>query len=280
MIEKALEGLPALVEQLGNKKFLLCSQVQMVDFLLFEAIETVLALCNDKRIFYYYPKLEAYFYRMKALPGLCEYMDSDKFLAEPFFIPDCKVVMRYPFPIRGEEKPLVTITGITGYVGSHVAKLFLQDGGFRVRGTVRDPNNQAKLAPIQQAFGQELFDKMELVAADLLDDGSLGRAISGSTYVIHVASPVGSSMKDEADFVKPAVTGTKSVLKACKASGVQRLVITSSFLTLNDPAIKPSTGCLIDESYWNDVKENTNGAWLAMLGKAKLLAEKAAWEYQ
>lgn len=252
----------------------------MVDFLFFEAIETVLALCNDKRIFYYYPKLEAYFYRMKALPGLCEYMDSDKFLAEPFFTQDCKVVMRYPFPARGEEKPLVTITGITGYIGSHVAKLFLQDGGFRVRGTVRDLNNQAKLAPIQQAFGQELFDKMDLVAADLLDDASLARAISGSTYVIHVASPVDSWMKNEDDFVTPAVTGTKSVLKACKANGVQRLVITSSFLTLNDPAIKPETGCLIDESYWNDVKENTNGNWLAMLGKAKLLAEKAAWEYQ
>ena len=54
------------------------------------------------------------------------------------------------------EKPLVTITGISGYIGSHVALLCLQDGGYRVRGTVRDPNNESKVAPIRQAFG-DLF---------------------------------------------------------------------------------------------------------------------------
>ena len=47
------------------------------------------------------------------------------------------------------EKPLVTITGISGYIGSHTTLLFLQDGGFRVRGTVRDKNNEAKLAPLR-----------------------------------------------------------------------------------------------------------------------------------
>ena len=43
--------------------------------------------------------------------------------------------------VDAAEKPLVTITGISGYIGSHVALLFLKDGGYRVRGTVRDPNN-------------------------------------------------------------------------------------------------------------------------------------------
>ena len=220
----------------------------MVDFLFFEAIETVLALCNDKRIFYYYPKLEAYFYRMKALPGLCEYMDSDKFLAEPFFTQDCKVVMRYPFPARGEEKPLVTITGITGYIGSHVAKLFLQDGGFRVRGTVRDPNNESKVAPIREAYG-ELFSSLELVQADLTDDASLASAVAGSTYVVHIAAPISFFQTEEA-YVRPAVDGTLSVLRACKANGVHRCVITSSIAACVRPpaAEAPADGVINLES--------------------------------
>ena len=44
-----------------------------------------------------------------------------------------------------EGKPVVTITGISGYVGSATTLLFLQDGGYTVRGTVRDKNNAAKI---------------------------------------------------------------------------------------------------------------------------------------
>ena len=65
--------------------------------------------------------------------------------------------------VDASEKPLVTITGISGYLGSHTALLFLQDGGYRVRGTVRDPSNESKVAPIRQAFGEELFGQLELV---------------------------------------------------------------------------------------------------------------------
>ena len=48
-----------------------------------------------------------------------------------------------------QDKPLVTITGISGYIGAEVTMQFLQDGGYRVRGTVRDVNNQAKLEPLR-----------------------------------------------------------------------------------------------------------------------------------
>jgi uncharacterized protein YbjT (DUF2867 family) len=43
--------------------------------------------------------------------------------------------------ITSSDKPLVVITGITGYVGSNVCKTFLEDGSFKVRGTVRDKKN-------------------------------------------------------------------------------------------------------------------------------------------
>ena len=72
-----------------------------------------------------------------------------------------------------DERPLVVITGVSGNVGSCVTLMFLQDGSYRVRGTVRNPNDEAKVAPIRQAFGDELFNKMELVQADLTDEASL-----------------------------------------------------------------------------------------------------------
>jgi thioester reductase-like protein len=47
----------------------------------------------------------------------------------------------------------VTLTGITGYIGAETCLQFLKDGGFRVRGTVRDKKNEAKITPIREAFG-------------------------------------------------------------------------------------------------------------------------------
>lgn len=51
------------------------------------------------------------------------------------------------------SKPTVVITGITGYLGSHVALVFLKDGTYNVRGTVRDAKNPIKIEPIRKAFG-------------------------------------------------------------------------------------------------------------------------------
>ena len=55
--------------------------------------------------------------------------------------------------VENTVKPLVTITGITGFLGANVCLLFLKDGNYRVRGTVRSTSNAAKLDPIKNAFG-------------------------------------------------------------------------------------------------------------------------------
>ena len=99
----------------------------------------------------------------------------------------------------------VVITGITGFLGSHVCNVFLKDGGFQVRGTVRDKKNARKIAPIRKAFGEN-FEKLELYEADLLKPESLESAIKGMTYVVHTASPFPlESPKDENEVIRPAV---------------------------------------------------------------------------
>ena len=88
-----------------------------------------------------------------------------------------------------EGLPIVTITGVSGFVGSWTALLCLKSGKYRVRGTVRSTSNAAKIDPLRQSFG-EFFDQLELVEADLTDADSIDRAIQGSTYVLHLASPL------------------------------------------------------------------------------------------
>lgn len=84
-----------------------------------------------------------------------------------------------------------------------------------MRGIVRSLSNAEKIDPLKKAYGP-LFDNLELVEATLLDPETIKRAIGGSTYVIHVASPMLIEVvDDEAIVLKQAVEGTLSVLRAC-----------------------------------------------------------------
>ena len=131
----------------------------------------------------------------------------------------------------------MVITGISGFVGGHVANLFLKDPQYKVIGTVRDKDNAQKVQELKKAFGSD-FDKIELRNADLLDDASMERAIEGATYLVHIASPCYYTNQTQEELVKPAVDGTLSALKAAQKHGVKRVVITSSLSAVcvnNDP---------------------------------------------
>ena len=66
-------------------------------------------------------------------------------------------------------KHLVTITGISGFLGSQVCLHFLRDGRFEVRGTVRSLKNKSKIEPLKKAFG-DCFEDLHLVEADLMNE--------------------------------------------------------------------------------------------------------------
>mmetsp|Transcript_29240 Transcript_29240/g.54199 ORF Transcript_29240/g.54199 Transcript_29240/m.54199 type:complete len:336 (-) Transcript_29240:204-1211(-) len=175
------------------------------------------------------------------------------------------------------NKPLVTITGVTGFLGSHVALLFLQSSSYRVRGTVRSTLDSSKIDPLRKGLG-DLFSQLELVEANLLEKESILEAVAGSTYVIHTASPFVLGVKNEDDIVKPAVEGTNAVMEGCKAAGtVKRIVLTSSIAAIFhcDPKDRPADG-LFDESCWSDV-DRPGG--VDPYVKSKTLAEKSAWGF-
>lgn len=132
------------------------------------------------------------------------------------------------------SKPRVTITGITGYLGAQVCLHFLKDGGFAVRGTVRDMKNEAKMEPLKVAFGK-YFDQIEFKEADLLNEKSMIAAMEGSDYIVHTASPFPmEAPRDENVVIKPAVQGTLAACKAAQINKVKKLVITSSVLAITE----------------------------------------------
>ncbi len=88
-----MEKLPKIAEWLGNKQFLCGAKPTMVDFYLFEVIETLNAISGSNGVYTALPKLEAYHDRVQALPGMSEYFASEECIKAPFFVPQCQLNM-------------------------------------------------------------------------------------------------------------------------------------------------------------------------------------------
>mmetsp|Transcript_31215 Transcript_31215/g.87540 ORF Transcript_31215/g.87540 Transcript_31215/m.87540 type:complete len:344 (+) Transcript_31215:168-1199(+) len=172
------------------------------------------------------------------------------------------------------ELPLVCVTGATGYIASHVVRILLERKTFRVRGTVRDLSNDARNGHLRALPGAS--ERLELVQADLLDDASLRAAMVGVKICIHTASPFFNVTTDpEKDLLRPAVEGTKSTLAGCLASGVEKVVLTSSTASMIYAA--RSGEHVLTESDWSDeafMRERK--LWYPL---SKTLAERAAWAF-
>jgi len=162
----------------------------------------------------------------------------------------------------------VLVTGISGYVGQHVAAQLLNHG-YEVVGTVRSLSKAS--GPKASLSAVSSIDKLSFVEADLLSDAGWNEALLGCDYVMHIASPFFvAEPKDENVLITPAVEGTKRVLSAAKRAGVKRVVLTSSIVAVTSG--RPSGRYGTDT--WSDLNANI-GAY----AKSKTLAEMAAWEF-
>jgi dihydroflavonol-4-reductase len=67
------------------------------------------------------------------------------------------------------------------------------------------------------------------MSCDLRSKESMDKVVEGSTYVIHIASPVpGPNVRYEEEVINPAVSGTMYILEAAQKYKVKRVVMTSS----------------------------------------------------
>ncbi len=113
------------------------------------------------------------------------------------------------------------LTGATGFVGSAVARTLLARG-HAVRALVRAGGDRRNLDGLD----------LELAEGDLRDPASLSRAVAGCRYLVHVAADYRIWVPDQAAMEQANVAGTVALLRAAKATGVERIVHCSSVAAL------------------------------------------------
>ncbi|KAJ7531607.1 hypothetical protein O6H91_14G050700 [Diphasiastrum complanatum] len=170
----------------------------------------------------------------------------------------------------------VCVTGATGFIATWLVKSLLERG-YVVRATVRDLAKLEKVAHLRQLPGAS--ERLELVEAELLSQGSFDAAMNGCVGVFHTASPFffKNITDPQTQLIDPAVKGTLNVLKACvSANGVKKVVLTSSTAAVIYNRANKS-GALVDETWFSDPEYCKEvQAWYVL---SKTLAEKAAWDF-
>lgn len=149
----------------------------------------------------------------------------------------------------------VLVTGASGFLGWHVARVVL-DHGLPVRALARRP-------------GSIDDPELEEIPGDLRDPESLARALQGCQAVFHVAADYRLWAPDPNELYLSNVDGTRHLLDAARRAGVERVVYTS---TVGCIGFVP--GGLGDESTPTSLDDMT-GAYK----RSKFLAEQEALRF-
>ena len=115
----------------------------------------------------------------------------------------------------------VLVTGASGFLGWHVTRVAIERG-CAVRALVR-PGSRVEALPV------------ETVTGDLRDPASLERAASGCGIVFHVAGDYRLWARNPRELYDSNVEGTRNVLEAARAAGVERVVYTSTVGAIGIP---------------------------------------------
>jgi len=151
------------------------------------------------------------------------------------------------------------VTGATGFIGSHVA-LCLLEKGFTVCALARPGSRHPDLAAA----------RVEWRTGDIRSLQEVQDAMEGCDVVFHVAADYRLWCRNPQEIYETNVRGTRNVLEAARAHGVERVVYTSSVGALGlhphgAPADETVRVCLED-----------------MVGhykRSKFLAERCAEEF-
>ncbi|QCD77702.1 tetraketide alpha-pyrone reductase 2-like [Vigna unguiculata] len=169
--------------------------------------------------------------------------------------------------------PEFCVTGGTGFIASHLIKTLLEKG-HTVRTTVRNPGDKEKVGFLTELNGGK--ERLKILKADLLVEGSFEEAVTGVDGVFHTASPVLVPYDDNVkeNLIDPCVKGTLNVLNSCLKANVKRFVLTSSCSSIRYRHDVQQLGPL-NESHWTDLEycERYN-LWYAY---AKTIAEREVW---
>ncbi|PWY97629.1 NAD(P)-binding protein [Testicularia cyperi] len=188
----------------------------------------------------------------------------------------------------------VLLTGVSGFVGSHVLdELLKSPRNYNVTCVIR---SKAKTGPwLERQFPDAFGNRVHVVeVSDLLAPGCLDEAVQGKDYIVHVASPyVLKAKNNRKDILEPAINMTRNVLEAAlkaekqaKEAGqtprLKRIVVTSSFAAVLNPlkGVEKRNYTYTDKD-WQPIKSIFLASFYSPLAYlvSKTLAEKTVWDF-
>lgn len=167
----------------------------------------------------------------------------------------------------------VLVTGISGFIASHVAAGLLGKG-FLVRGTVRNLDKGQRILHSLASNGADT-SRLELIEANLDADTGWKDAVTGCRFVQHIASPFPLETPSNREALVPeARAGAMRVVEQAIGAGAERVVMTSSMVAMMG---QPGRGdhMLVTENDWSDPDWRPLTAYPV----SKTRAERAVWDY-
>jgi UDP-glucose 4-epimerase len=133
----------------------------------------------------------------------------------------------------------VLITGISGFVGSNLARGLLAEGA-----TVRGIDN---MSTGRAANLEDFLTRIDFRHDDILNKTAIDEACQGVDYVFHKAAipSVPMSVTDPVGTNGPNLNGTLMVLEAARKAGVKRVVYAASSAAYGDSPELPKTETML-----------------------------------
>ncbi len=134
----------------------------------------------------------------------------------------------------------ILITGVAGFIGSHLAERLIQDG-YEVSGIDLFLDNYPRRWKEENLSGILQHPRFRLIEGDVVHL-SLPALLRHVSYVFHLAAQPGvrASWGDEFDrYTHNNILATQRLLEACKETGIQKFIFASSSSVYGDTTDLP-----------------------------------------